>query len=515
MATTIDKYLAAIIGATQETGIYAYRGQSDSRWALRSSATIRLIDQYGDEILIDPDFQALYINYHVETLIEPARALGFGSESGRRLSDLQMLAKLQHFGARTGLLDFTRNPLVALWFACESRETDGKLFVVNTNDPMGLSRIASDEAVQDVSNVFSRPPRPPHSSYWEAPASGDASTRILPQRSVFIIGRPLIFIDQDVITEILVTRKDKEQLQIELETLDVHHESLFQDIYGFAQGSRRRPVPRLTSGAYTRRGNQHYQRGEYGEATIAYRNALKLDPEASLVYLLSGNAYAASGHHLDAIADYDRAITYIDRLYSVPKDVVYFNRGNSKAVLLDYEGAIHDYTEAIRITSDSPHYYYNRGNAYADLYRFDEALLDYDQVPGSEYSDALFNKGNVLLAMGRLSEAKLCYQQAPASGISHEGIHQNTWTLNRIITLINELNYSLSAEPDPRTETMCLRFILPDTAKEEGLEIERSIFFGRAGNVGNTGGPGLSGGLEFQGKPFVRGYAEFRSEHET
>ena len=513
MATRIEKYLAEIIGATQETGIYVYRGQSNSHWDLHSSATVRLVDQYGEGILVDPEFQELYIDYHVETIIEPARALGFGSESGRGLSDLELLAKLQHFGARTGLLDFTRNPLVALWFACEGPETDGKLIMVNTNDPLGISRISSDEAVQDVGSVFSRPSRPPHTSYWETPASGDASGRILPQRSVFVIGRPLILIDHDVITEILVTKKDKEQLLIELETLDVHQESLFQDIYGFAQGSRRRPVPRLTAGAYTRRGNQHYQRGEYGEATVSYSNALRLEPEASLVYLLSGNAHSASGQHLEAIADYDRAITYIDRLHGVPKDIVYYNRGNSKAELPDYESAIHDYTEAIRINSDLPHYYYNRGNAYADLYRFDEALLDYDQMASGGFSDAIFNKGNALLAMGRLSEAKLCYEQAVASGISHEGIQQNAWTLDRIIPLIDGLNYRLSAEPDSGTGTMCLRFNLPETATEVRREIERYIFFGRSGNVGNTGGPGLSGGLGFQGKPFVRVYAEFQSKH--
>ena len=384
--------------------------------------------------------------------------------------------------------------------------------MVNTNDPIGISRISSDEAVQNVSSVFSRAPRPPHSSYWETPASGDASTRILPQRSVFIIGRPLILIDHDVMTEILVKKEDKEQLQIELETLDVHQESLFQDIFGFAQGSRRRPVPRLTSGAYARRGNRHYQRGEYVEATVAYGNALQLEPGASLVHLSRGNAYAASGHHLEAIADYDQVITSIDRLYSVSSDVVYFNRGNSQAELPDYEGAIRDYTEAIRINSDSPHYYFNRGNAYADLYRFDDALLDYNRVTGSDSTNAIFNKGNALLAMGRLSEARLCYQQAIASGISHDGIHQNAWTLDRIIPLIHGLDYDLSAEPDPQTGAMCLRFNLPETATEVGGEIKRSIFFGRAGNVGSTGGPGLSGGLGSQGKPFVRVYAEVRNK---
>src|SRR5438105_1147733 len=39
---------------------------------------------------------------------------------GRRLTDLELLAVLQHFGAATRLLDFTKNAFSALWFACNS-----------------------------------------------------------------------------------------------------------------------------------------------------------------------------------------------------------------------------------------------------------------------------------------------------------------------------------------------------------------------------------------------------------
>ena len=48
--------------------------------------------------------------------------------------ELELLADLQHHGAATCLLDFTRGALIALWFACEKSETDGKVFVVNTAD---------------------------------------------------------------------------------------------------------------------------------------------------------------------------------------------------------------------------------------------------------------------------------------------------------------------------------------------------------------------------------------------
>ena len=48
--------------------------------------------------------------------------MGLGVEDGREVSDLQLLAKLQHFGAATGRLDFTWSPLVALWFASDEYE---------------------------------------------------------------------------------------------------------------------------------------------------------------------------------------------------------------------------------------------------------------------------------------------------------------------------------------------------------------------------------------------------------
>ena len=107
MTSTINNYFVQIQDATKTTGIYAYRGQEDSEWPLQSAATRRLIEEYGRDIVRDREYPQLYINYHRDNLIEPARTRGFGSESGRRLSDLEVIAKLQHFGAATGLLDFS------------------------------------------------------------------------------------------------------------------------------------------------------------------------------------------------------------------------------------------------------------------------------------------------------------------------------------------------------------------------------------------------------------------------
>ena len=152
----IEKYLEKIREATNRPGEYAYRGQAKSSWSLHSGATRRMIREVGDEIQFELRFLQMYISYHRDTLLEPARTQGFGIEEGNSISDLQLLAKLQHFGAATGLLDFTWDPLIALWFACQGAPgRDGKLYVVNTNDTIHFARISNDENEHTIENVFS------------------------------------------------------------------------------------------------------------------------------------------------------------------------------------------------------------------------------------------------------------------------------------------------------------------------------------------------------------------------
>ena len=145
MSGTIEKYLVKIREVTSKRGIYAYRGQKNSQWPLHSAATRRLIKEHGNEVLSHADFRNKYRKYHRETLVEPARARGFDVDQGHVVSDLQLLSKLQHFRAATGLLDFTWSPLVALWFASQGPECDGQLFIINTLSTVEMSLVPSDE----------------------------------------------------------------------------------------------------------------------------------------------------------------------------------------------------------------------------------------------------------------------------------------------------------------------------------------------------------------------------------
>ena len=501
MATILDGYLAQMHAMTEPSGIYAYRGQHNAEWALQSGATRRLAREYEGSIVSDPEFPELYVNYHRDTLLEPARSRGYGVESGRMLSDLELLAKLQHLGAATGLLDFSWNPLVALWFACNEGDDDGKLFMVNTNDAVHVIRLENDVAAEKFATVLSDVATAPRICYWEPPLAGEATHRIIRQRSVFIISHPLALVSQRIVSQLLIPKKDKRPLLAELAILDLTQESLFLDVHGFALASQRRRVPDLTASAHIRSANRFYQRKEFEQAISHYNEALSQTPTSLLAYFLRGNALAACERHSDAVGDYSMVIEHASPSDLIEQSVVFFNRGNSKAAMGDHSGAAADYSVAIKMRPDQSEYHYNRGNAYLDLGKYAEAVDDYDRVAGRSASYADFNKGNALLAMGQLEAAASSYGRAAEGGYSSDATNQNLSAVGQILSLLRGKEYEARLRDNPDGFWIRLQFLVQDGEQERVSEINRFIVHGRAGDSGNTGGPGLEGGMGAMGKP--------------
>ena len=115
---------------------------------------------------------------------------------------------------------------------------------------------------------------------------------------------------------------------------------------------------------------------DYIASVNAFSKALETGPDFSLLYGCRGYSYGELQDFHQAILDYDmtlelfhESVDGIDEeirfLYKTNKKFtlpgVYFNRGVNKEKVQDYNGAIFDYSEAIKINKLEAKYYYRRG----------------------------------------------------------------------------------------------------------------------------------------------------------
>ena len=308
-----------------------YRGLADADWEVESSAYRRIKHSQGEAP------PRVFQNY-IEQLLNRAGLQGFKRRGGEELSELELLAKLQHNGAATCLIDFTENALVALWFVCrEKPKKAGKVVAMATEESEEFSIVTYERLEKPIKEFLNQ------GKLWKWTPSG-LSNRIVAQNSVFVFGEGKIEKERWHYEEIRVAASSKVEIREELkEKFGITEESLFSDFTGFAQSNaHNRSYSDYTAEDYLHFSMTFYQRGDFEKAIDASDKALERNPQYAEAYAGRGAANHVLGHLLEAIADYTEAIELNSQ-----EAIFYVGRGGAERDSGDYTDAIADYNNAI------------------------------------------------------------------------------------------------------------------------------------------------------------------------
>ena len=393
----VVEYLQEVskIKATWPNSTLVFRGQENEKWLLESSAERRLKKSLPSPNRIS---DRLFIEYH-EDLLKKCKLKNYDRREQKQLDDLELLADLQHHRAATCLIDFTRNALVALWFACKKPDANGKVFIINRADEKIFGEITDkdkDKPIRDILEFETRGtdehqaagsptpetlaafPNKPTFWYW-SPAH--LNERITAQHSLFLFGLPSSggLSSEEIIIEL----DSKEEVQENLEELhNICEESLFPDFVGFAYIQRADAPYTLGPEEYFHSGVTAQQRGQYSEAIQDFTKAIERKEDYAEAYYNRGTTYHSKNEYDQAIQDLTKAIEL------KPDDTdAYFLRSHAYITQGRHDGAIQDLNKVIELKPDDTDAYFLRGHTYIIQGKHMKAIQDFNKAFGLNPTD--------------------------------------------------------------------------------------------------------------------------------
>ena len=367
-----------------------FRGLENKDWGLESTAILRHAN---------PPAHSDFIQYNCE-LITRAKNSNYHQKENNQLTEIELLAELRHYGAATALIDFTRDFLVALWFASGPHkkneiETDGKVIIVNIGDSEVFLELTSEDKQSSLEEILKFKTREKQDTLERARSDIDASTseisvqkkadlwywqprfainhRLSAQKGVFIFGKAAINTADIKYWEVIISQKDKEAIQRELSGhFGIDEDSLFNDLPGFAMvNDKSHKIQTRTQEDYLQNAIQHLQRGEFDQALQSLNKAIELDPIEAIYHFFRGQINRDLERYQDALKDVTKAIK-LD-LYNADH---HYLRGQINRDLEKYEDALNDVTKAIELDADNAVYHYLRGQINRGLEKYEDALND-------------------------------------------------------------------------------------------------------------------------------------------
>mgnify|MGYP000131099911 CR=1 FL=1 len=183
-----------------------YRGHADSEWELKPSIGRHYTNDWKGVLGIEKKSLADFKKKSVPHLKHIPK------------SDIEWLCLMQHYGLSTRLLDFTTNPLIALFFTTDPAiKKDGELITAEyskRNEAVANNKLFNND------NNFSY--HPPH-----------ITERIIGQNGIFVYSRvPNSPLNEKQISRIPIPKEVKADIRKELVQLGISNASLFPSIDG-------------------------------------------------------------------------------------------------------------------------------------------------------------------------------------------------------------------------------------------------------------------------------------------
>jgi len=254
---------------------WLFRGQSDSSWELQSSFE-------------RAEFSKIYNG------IEPIFVLDFqrAAKNFLELKDIpenliEWLAMMQHHGAPTRLIDFTKSPYIGAYFAFENIAKDINSIAVWAINSELISTKNSDINYFDHSVEASRMNKPIELVRFEKMFSENNQRFIIPiepfimnkryylQQSVFIspanTDEPFMdqldFLEEDIqkaVVKIVLPASIKNEVLRDLQKLNINRASLFPDLDGYSQSLKIKYDSMLSMKEYINQRKEFIGNDKYG-----------------------------------------------------------------------------------------------------------------------------------------------------------------------------------------------------------------------------------------------------------
>lgn len=169
--------------------------------------------------------------------------------------------------------------------------------------------------------------------------------------------------------------------------------------------------------AFANRGRTYRDLGDSDRAIAEFDRAIELDPVALDAIFSRAIAYEGKGDNDRANADYDRIIAYATQALQqwAPNDpIVFLARGLAYDRKDDYENAISDFNQAIRLKPDFAVAFYSRGLTYHSKVDNNRAIADFDRTVrlDPDFVEAFSARGNSYRRTGEYGQAIADYDHA-------------------------------------------------------------------------------------------------------